>query len=191
MKKIAIVVGHNARSQGAVGAGGVTEFAFNSQLAPLIVDALRDAGHAGKVFNRQPRRSYSAQIRKVYGETDAWGADATIELHFNAAANDRATGCLTLSSGTDGSMALARAVHPAMRDVMGNEDDGIRTLSHARAGRGALSLWSGRAPAILVEPFFGRHPGMMDRAFERLDVLAEAIALSAIIGVGGGVAVAA
>ncbi|SEN59811.1 N-acetylmuramoyl-L-alanine amidase [Palleronia pelagia] len=170
--KIAIVIGHNARAQGAVRiTDGRTEYDWNGQLAELI----RAHDPEGvRIFRRDPSAGgYSREIDKVYAETDAWGADVTVELHFNGSADPRATGCLTLSSGTPGSMALAREVQARMLAVMGNEDDGVQV--RGRHDRGGRSLWQGRAPAILTEPYFGGNAQFCHAADANMDELAEAI----------------
>lgn len=171
MTKAAIVVGHNARAQGAVRVtDGVSEFVWNSDLADMIRD---HAPSRVKVFYRQAGIGYSAEIDRVYAETDAWGADVTIELHFNSVVDRTARGCLTLSSGTTRSRALAEEVQPRMAAALGVPDRGIRNLS--RGDRGGRSLWQGRAPAIMVEPWFGSNPEDCAAADLHKDKLAEAI----------------
>ncbi|MEQ3626003.1 MAG: N-acetylmuramoyl-L-alanine amidase [Celeribacter sp.] len=149
--KIAIVVGHNARAQGAVRAtDGVSEFVWNSHLADLIRD--HDPMNV-RIFHRTYGGGYSLEIDRVYADVDAWRADCSVELHFNAAAASSAAGCLTLSSGTSGSLRLAGAIQRRTLAVLGNRDRGIDKVS--RTDRGGRSLWQGRAPAVLTEPYFG------------------------------------
>ncbi len=168
--KIAIVVGHNASRQGAVSVDGTSEFAFNSELAECI----RDHDPAGvRVFFRKRKGGYSAEIDRVYAEVDAWGADVSVELHFNGSSSPNAHGCLTLSSGTSGSLSLAHEVHTLCQAVMERKDRGIEIRTrHQRGGR---SLWQGRAPAIMAEPFFGSNAEDWRRANARMEYLAEAI----------------
>lgn len=169
--KLAIVVGHNARAQGATRiTDGIPEFQWNTHLAGLI----REIDPQGvKVFFRKAGGGYSAEIRRVYAEVDEWGADLSAELHFNGSPDPRAEGCLTLTSGTRGSRILAAEVHKRMLAVMGNEDDGVR--ARGRNERGGLSLWAGRAPAIMTEPYFGGNARFCAVADARKDQLAEAI----------------
>lgn len=152
--KLAIVVGHNSVKQGAVRKDtGETEFQFNTRLASRIRDRAESAGLDVKVFFRQDGLGYRAELQKVYSEVDAWGADGSIELHFNSFHKDSATGTETLSSGTPLSMRLATEVQSAMVHELGLKDRGI--ITKARDERGGGSLYSGKAPAILIEPFFG------------------------------------
>lgn len=155
MKRLAIVVGHNSEKQGAVRTDtGETEFVWNSDLAKMIEDEARDYPDLEvKTFFRQPGLGYTREIRRVYEETDRWGANATVELHFNSSANTSASGTETLTSGTPASMALAVSVNQEMVAALGLKDRGVKT--RAAGDRGGASLMSGRAPAALIEPFFG------------------------------------
>lgn len=171
MGKIAIVVGHNHKAQGAVRVTDQrTEFDWNGDLAKLI--QLHDPNNI-KIFYRTPQGGYSAEIDRVYKETDAWGASCTIELHFNGSADPRAKGCLTLTSGTVASRRLAQAVHNQTLRVLKNEDDGIQIRQ--RHDRGGRSLWQGKAPAIMTEPYFGSNAQECVLADQYKDELAEAI----------------
>ncbi|GHF33392.1 N-acetylmuramoyl-L-alanine amidase [Seohaeicola zhoushanensis] len=168
--KIAIVVGHNERAQGATRiTDGQSEYVWNGHLAQLIAEH----GPEVRIFRRRSGGGYSAEINRVYGEVDAWGATCSIELHFNGSPDPRATGCLTLSSGSSRSRRLADAVHARMLAVMGNQDDGIEV--RGREARGGLSLHAGKASAILVEPYFGGNARYCAVADARKDQLAEAI----------------
>lgn len=169
--KIAIVIGHNSRAQGATRiTDGKSEYVWNGHLAELIqsIDP-----KSVRVFRRVYGGGYSREIDRVYGEVDAWGADCSIELHFNGSPDPKAEGCLTLSSGTSGSIDLAEKVQANMLAVMENQDDGIQI--RRRGDRGGRSLWAGRAPAILIEPYFGGNARFCHVADARKDELAEAI----------------
>lgn len=155
IKKLAIVVGHNSRSQGAVRQDtGETEFSWNSRLAAMIDDiSTQYAGLTVRVFFRNGSLGgYSREISDVYARTDEWGADATCELHFNSHHNPNATGTETLSSGSRLSLKYADALQDEMLVALGLRDRGRKIV---RTGRGSASLISGRAPAALIEPFFG------------------------------------
>lgn len=175
--KLAIVVGHNARDQGAVRRDtGETEFSWNSRLAEIIESrADRFPQVTVRTFFREDVRSYRRELREVYRKTDEWRADAVAELHFNSHNTESATGTETLTSGSIGSVAFAELVQEEILDALGLRDRGLKYVT--REGRGGRSLFSGRAPAILVEPFFGSSPkglAATDEAHEMID-LADAI----------------
>ena len=165
------MVGHNKRAQGAIRTtDGRTEYDWNGELARLI----QDHDPTGiRIFRRTYGGGYSQEIDRVYGEVDAWGADLSVELHFNSAPSPDAKGCLTLTSGTSKSLVLAECVHAKSLAVMGGEDDGINV--RARRERGGRSLWQGKAPAIMTEPYFGSNADECRVADRHMDELAEAI----------------
>lgn len=157
--KLGIVIGHNSAAKGAYGVAPIDayEFDYNSEIAEIMDDAAPEFGMDAKVFRRRGQGSYTREIREVYGKTDRWGAALTIELHFNAAPGP-ARGTETLSGPSSASLRSAHGVHRALVglfDRRGVQDRGVKTYRQVRRGR--LSLSTGRAPAILVEPFFGDH----------------------------------
>ena len=155
--KLAIVVGHNSQAQGAARTDtGETEYVWNGRLAQVMEGLAPEFGIDLRVFRRVAGGGYRAEIRRVYSEVDRWGADASIELHFNGSADPSATGIETLSSGTALSLRLAQAVQSEMIIALGLRDRGVKTIRGT--DRGGASLISGAAPAILVEPFFGSSP---------------------------------
>jgi len=176
--KLAIVVGHNERSQGAVRPdNGMSEYVYNSKLAKMIRDEADDYDLDVKVFWRRSGGGYTTEIKRVYAEVDNWRSDASIELHFNAAGNPSASGTETLSSGSKKSLKLAEEVQMEMVEELGLRDRGIIIRNSRTKGRGYQSLVSGKCPAILTEPFFAtssKGRAATDEAFEQLK-LAQAI----------------
>jgi N-acetylmuramoyl-L-alanine amidase len=169
MGKIAIVVGHNSKAQGAVRVtDGRTEFDWNCELASLI----DDHGDNVRIFKREKGGGYSAEIDRVYAQVDAWGADLSIELHFNSSSNPKSRGGETLCSGSSGSLRLAKLVRARVAAVLLNHDRGVKILG--RHDRGGRSLWQGKAPAILIEPYFGSNAAECNAAQQYMDELAEA-----------------
>jgi hypothetical protein len=173
MRKLAIIVGHT-RSRGGAFAGAPidqSEYDWNSDLAQRmkahadqhLADAL-----AVEVFTRD-----DGGVRGAYGRARAWGADAAMELHFNAA-GPGATGTETLYL-TAASRVLAEAIQDATVDVLGLRDRGVKTPHEASGGRGASNLSQmGLRPSILTEPFFGSNPADRDAAQTRKQDLAVA-----------------
>ena len=180
--KLAVVIGHNSVSQGAVrGDTGETEYVWNGRLAEIMERLAPKFDIDLRVFRRVPGGGYRSEIRRVYSEVDKWGADASIELHFNGSADPSATGIETLSSGTALSLRLAQAVQDEMVCLLGLRDRGVKTIRGD--DRGGASLISGAAPAILVEPFFGSSPkgqAATDEAKEQ-EALAEAYLIGAAV----------
>lgn len=179
--KIAIVVGHNAKAQGAVRVtDGRTEFDWNGHLAELIRAHDPDSI---KIFTRTSVGGYSAEIDRVYKETDAWGADCTIELHFNGSSLATVAGCETLTSGTTRSLALANILQERIVEVCNSKNRGV--VKRARHDRGGRSLWQGKAPAAMLEPYFGSNASECALFEQNKSELAEAIYRSAVEFLGG------
>lgn len=155
MKKIAIVVGHNERSQGAVGNYGLSEFQFNSQLANELVDRLSDSDNEYKIFYRSPNiHSYSQQMIDLHARIDDWGADVSMSMHFNASASPSTGGHEVLYYSNKGGQ-YAKKLNDLFTKYLPTRDRGIkRTMEHERGG-GFLSR--GRSYCILAEPFFAAH----------------------------------
>ncbi len=155
MYKLAVIVGHKETSQGAPAGPPLdcSEYVYNTKVAQHMERLANDFLVA--VFVRDKDLGYTKQIEKAYGQTDTWGADLTIELHFNGGP-ETARGTVTLSSGTAKSLRFAHLAQTRMLGLLnrtGKQDRGVKT--RARSDRGGFSLVAGRAPAILVEPFFG------------------------------------
>lgn len=186
--KLAIVVGHNRQSQGAVRSDtGESEWIYNSTLAAHMVEASKNHNIQAEIFFRAPGLGYSREIAQVYSEVDEWGADASIELHFNSHGDPTASGTETLSSGSARSVELAEEVHMAMVEDLGLRDRGVKVHNRRTKGRGYKSLVAGSAPAILVEPFFGssaKGKRASDNTHERVS-LAEAIVEGAARAMSG------
>ena len=159
MNKLAVVIGHNSREQGAVGQFGplkrVSEYRYNTDVAKEMERLGYEYGLDIKTFRRHAPYPYWKEIDVAYGEADKWGANCSVELHFNGSSSSRARYTITLSSGTRQSLALSERLQDAMVHVFGrtaSQDKGIITRTR---GRGSRSLVAGKAPAALVEPFFG------------------------------------
>lgn len=168
MNTIALVIGHNERQPGARRVtDGVQEYAWNSDLAAAIAALAPDRY---RIVRRTPG---PGEVSRAYAIVDGLRVAGSVELHFNSAASPAATGTETLTSGTTGSLRLARAMQARMVAALGLRDRGL--VTRARGERGGASLWSGRAPAVLLEPYFGSNPGDCARADARFAQLAAAI----------------
>lgn len=170
--RVALTPGHSTQDGGAVRVtDGIQEYEWNLDLVHRIYDLDPEMF---EIFHRDGNLSYGSGIRKLYGEIDNWGCDLSIEVHFNAA-SALATGTETFSSGSRGSLKYAHAIHAAIVDTLGLRDRGVKVRNRSKKGRGYLSLVSGRAPAVLIEPYFGSNADDCHRADEQKQALAEAI----------------
>ncbi len=171
MSKLAVVVGHNAKQVGAAAGPPISsyEFPFNSKVAESMVAQADQFDFEIKIFWREylgPYRTssgrstgnYAKEIKQVYALTNDWGADLSIELHYNSFHDRSVSGTEVLSSGSSKSLQYANITQDklvALFERRGRTNRGVKVRNATKRGRGYLSLVSGVAPAILVEPFFG------------------------------------
>lgn len=134
-----------------------SEYACNSDVAELMAEGAAEYGIDVDIVYREAGLTYAEKIDRAHATADAAGADATIELHFNA--SGLAVGTETLNSGSPRSLAFAAAVQRELVALCGRTGSGNRGVKVRGPGdRGGRSLHAGRAPAILPEPFFGLNP---------------------------------
>jgi len=157
MKKIAVIIGHNPIHQGAeaIAPIGKSEFDFNSELANLIEQESINFPFEIELFYRKFKNSYTKEIKEVYKLVDLSKCDYSMELHFNSAVFT-VSGSEVLSSGSKKSKHFARLIQKEqvkLFDRTKKENRGVKIRK--KGSRGYLSLISGKAAAIIVEPFFG------------------------------------
>lgn len=97
MKKIALIVGHDQIGQGAKSYNGWTEFQYNLLVAAHVQTQLltiRDI--KCRIFFR-PEGPFRSSIFKLGRRVGGWGADISLELHFNSIGPVNAFGCEILA----------------------------------------------------------------------------------------------
>ncbi len=179
--KLGIIVGHTANRPGAHSPFlESSEYPWNSDLADRVK---QNAGALKtKVFFRDGHG-----ISGAYRESDEWGSDITVELHFNSADSVHATGTGVLYHPSSMSgKRFAIMLRQEMGEALGLPDwpsgtGGIVTPFEASGEqrRGQTSLSAGVAPATLIEPFFGSSKNDCQVAGARKDELAKAIVRAA------------
>jgi len=157
MKKIALVVGHRSRSQGAYGNAGKSEWAFYNDLVQEIVDAAKGMNVNLKVFHRKESgHGYTQRMKHIHKEIDAWGGNISISCHFNASSNASANGHEVLHCAYSRTSArYARTMNDIFSRHLANRNRG--TKSRKKSQRGGGFLCRGKSYCILIEPFFASH----------------------------------
>lgn len=161
MLKVAVVVGHNSNKKGAKALPPLDlhEFDYYNPIADIMVQEGSDFDLEVRKFNRRDVGSYSQEIRNVYAEVDAYDPDISIELHFNSVDAPEARRSEVLSSGSSNSLKLAGIIYDELVQAFNRTSKPhlqVKTLE--KNDRGYTSLHSGKAPAVIVEPFFGSNP---------------------------------
>ncbi len=175
--RLGIVVGHTSYRPGAYSQYlESAEYPWNADLAKRI-EACAD-GLETKTFFRDLQG-----IAGAYADSDHWGSDLTVELHFNASDNGHATGTgVIYDPESRESRDMAKLLCQEIRAALQLPDwppgtGGVVTPLQASGEerRGQRSVTSGRAPATLIEPFFGSNRGDCQAAQANKDALARAI----------------
>ena len=145
--KIAIIVGHDPSEQGAYSkALSSSEYKYNCEAAQYLKDI-------ADIYYRPTGRSYKAKMEQLAKEINPKGYDLVIELHFNSF-NGIANGCETV--GFKGS-ALAERIGKLYCDTISKHYNCTNRGHKATVpeGRGYHFTKLMRAPALILEPFFG------------------------------------
>ncbi len=173
MKKVALIIGHSAKSPGATNKTyGTSEFEFNGPLAHSVAEKLILEGYEPIIIYRDC--SYSALPGKV-NQTEA---DIAVSFHCNAF-NEQSNGSETLyyKHSSKGFM-LASCIQEQVVNCLGLKDRGLKpcVASHkGKAGdRGGLLLQKTLMPCVIVEPFFIDSDASLELANHKFEELSEA-----------------
>lgn len=177
---IALCVGHSRPNDGgAVSTAGISEHAWNTNVALSVSQILTSRNISNKVVSSYIGASYGSAMQWLGGYLSSLKAGLAVELHFNCSDNSAASGHEWLhwfDSFQGRTMAKflklrMEAAFPAL------PSRGLKGL-HMR-DNGAGFVRSTPCPAVICEPFFGsnerdwRLVGMDSMRYAR--VLADAI----------------
>lgn len=150
--RIALVVGHNEKAGGAYSNYlGIDEYRFNSKVAAKLASLLNSDGMEAAVFFRHARGGYAAEIDTVYREVDKFNPRLALELHFNAGGGDYC--CALAARKSNIGAAVAGRICAEIEACFGIRS--IGAVERSAGDRGGRSLYAGKAPTVLLEPFFG------------------------------------
>ena len=153
MKKIAIIVGHNAKYQGAMGNLGVSEYVLNTAIANILSIAFKDSEYKIKVFHRLPIKSYTKQMNDLAKRVNKFNPDVALSLHFNAGASKpKGHEVLYLHNSTKG-LNYAKILDSEFDKYLPNKDRNLKPI-YSKNERGGQLFYKIKAPVILAEPFF-------------------------------------
>ena len=155
---VAICVGHSLKGdKGAVSCGQINEWTYNKKVAEYLKSDLQEYGIASFVVDTYGGTygSYTSAINWLVKHLKEQKASVAIELHFNAAANDKANGMEMLHWHTSRiGLSLAEYVLQGCRRYFPlARNRGVKGL--AKGARGATFLRTTHCPAVITEPFFG------------------------------------
>jgi len=149
--KIALTIGHDENNQGAYGSEGISEYEFNDEL----IFSLDLVGIKHTIFYRNEKIiGYSAQMTDLHSRIDEWGADISIEFHFNSFSNQAVHGHEVLYCSSGG-QHIAELLNDAYDRHLPTSNRGIKKVSMSDKGGGFCCR--GKSLAIIAEPFFSAH----------------------------------
>jgi N-acetylmuramoyl-L-alanine amidase len=170
---IALCVGHSRpNDSGASSVTGVSEWDYNSELAEMIGDKLRQPH---KIYSTYQGNGYVSAMRWLARKLDEDRVDVAVELHFNAA-SPKATGHEWLYWNTsEKGRLLARSIRDSFEDSFPLlTSRGIK--GRQKGSRGAMFLRATSMPACIAEPFFGTNEEDWELALKHKEGVADAIA---------------
>lgn len=153
---VGIVVGHSRwEDHGAVAADGWTsEWGYNNELARLIQENLPSSVHS-QVIDVIPERTYTKAMDYLKKLLNPQNFDLVVELHFNSGPS-AAEGYEVLhweysSKGKD----AANNILKKLQNTFPNNINRGRKPRNSTLQRGGRFLKELKAPALILEPFFG------------------------------------
>ena len=145
MKK-AFIIGHNEKNQGAYSEIlKVTEWGLYKSLTSELLQM-------GDVYTHDSLiESYTKRMKDTASKINTQDYDLVVALHFNMF-NGKASGCEVLFISEKGRVFGSNFCH-YYTESTGTKNRGAKKVE--RGGRGFEEIFNPKAPAILVEPFFG------------------------------------
>lgn len=157
--KVALVVGHNKKSQGADNYLDESEWVFNSRIARKLQIKLALLGIDSVIIFRPYSVSYKKQCSSVAEQVKDLDCTHAILLHFNDASGETAMGCEVLVSET--STLADDKFADIFTDILNEEygfrerhDDGMKTVNDDHNGFGMINAVNRHAVTVLVEACF-------------------------------------
>jgi len=172
--KIGLIIGHDIDSQGAYGNKGISEFTFNDELlSEMSLGDYFPKKHDFAVFYRNADvHGYSNKMVDLHKRIDEWGADISIEFHFNSFKDDSAQGHEVLYC-SQGGKNIASILNKCMTNHLDNKNRGTKKIYGS--DRGAGFCCRGKSLAIISEPFFGAYQNRFVGEGDQRTLLKEAL----------------
>ena len=178
--KVLLIIGHNEVSKGAHNKQlSISEYDFwRGYVGCQVNEWSEQSDHEFKIVTRPylGRYGYKAEMRHVHGVGEEWGADTSVEFHWNGASDKNITGHEVLHfKGSTNGKRVASICDKAFDDHLPNRDRGVKRVGVGESG--GYGLFVGKYPSILFEPFFnsqlqhylegGKYRDMLNSAFNQ------------------------
>ena len=155
MEKVALIIGHNARSKGAFSMIVGSEFSYWKNIVEKVKGEIPELVD---IYERKPSTNYVTEMNEVLKELNKNDYKFCLELHFNAAANGQANGCECLVYHKNEQAKklaidlMARLQSKFKSTIRGNK--GLIEVQDSNT-RGGYGICNSKDTYILIEPFFG------------------------------------
>ena len=170
MSKFLISVGHTASGQTGCGAVGLLDESYcTREIAPLVVQKLKSAGHTAVKLQVDVWGSQADYVTRA-AQANLQGGDYFVEIHLNAGGG---TGCEVFTTSGSRAAGLAEKVSACIANEIGITNRGYKTTS------GLYVLNHTSMPAMLIECCF------VDNAIDYKAYNAEMIATAITEGLTG------
>lgn len=154
--KVLLIIGHNPRSKGAHNRElDISEFDFWEKYVESQVQRWHnESGHHFQIVTRPSNKGYHEQMREVHKHGDDYGAECSVEFHFNGAVKVVKGHEVLHFRGSKNGKRIARICDKAFDTHLPNRDRGVKPRGVNQSG--GYGLYVGKYPSILVEPFFNK-----------------------------------
>lgn len=155
MEKVALIIGHNARSKGALSMIVGSEFSYWKNIAEKIKGEIPELVD---IYERKPSTNYVAEMKEVLKELNKNDYKFCLELHFNSSLSSSAKGCECLVYyKNDKAKKLAIDLMARLQSKFKSTVRGNRGLIEVQDSntRGGYGICNSKDTYILIEPFFG------------------------------------
>lgn len=168
MRKIALIIGHNQRSQGAYSTILGNEYSYWKEIAYKMKELQPETFD---IYERLPNKYYVNEMKLVLQELNKHNYDFCLELHFNSF-DDKANGCecLCYYKTTQAQKIITQLLARLQMEyglrirsrrgiIQGKEivTHGIILVENSKT-RGGYGICNSKDTYILIEPFFASNP---------------------------------
>lgn len=155
MTKIALIIGHNKKAQGAYSkALQGTEWQYYNRFVEVLK---RLEPEMFDVYRREPDKTYGTEMRKVLKNINDSGENypLIVELHFNSAGESSINGTEVLAyKDSKVGIPIGFAFIDTICKEYKTKNRGIKAVTDEN-DRGGYGIMNSKEPYILIEPFFG------------------------------------
>lgn len=155
MEKVALIIGHNARSKGAFSTIVGSEFSYWKNIAEKVKGEIPELVD---IYERKPSTNYVIEMKEVLKELNKNDYKFCLELHFNSSSSLSAKGCECLVYyKNDKAKKLAIDLMARLQSKFKSTIRGNRGLIEVQDSntRGGYGICNSKDTYILIEPFFG------------------------------------